>query len=169
MEQVTVCESGQVIAFSYEEIMKYHGTGFPGGTDYALKVMQRVFPLLDGGKAPERREIVIETAFMGKGGRDAFEMVTRCLTDGRYHADPDISEARSAVESPDGHYFFRFHYRGKTVTALLKPEFGHEEFNRISRKAEKTPEDLCTLASMRLDLAERVLSAAPETVYEIVP
>ena len=32
------------------------------------------------GEAPGRREIVVRTAFTGLGGRDALEMVTRCLT-----------------------------------------------------------------------------------------
>ena len=169
MERIEVRENDQAFSISYEEIMKYHGTGFPGGVAYALKVMQRVFPLLDGGRPPERREIDIETAFTGKGGRDAFEMVTRCVTDGRYHVDPAMPEARGAVESPDGYYYFRFRYRGKTVTGTLLPAFGHEEFNRISRKTEKTPQDIQTLAKMRLDLAKRIMKASPEEAYEIVP
>ena len=167
MEHITVRENGKTIRISYEEIMKYHGVGYPGGAAYALKVMQRVFPLLDGGQPPERRELVIETAFTGKGGRDAFEMVTRCVSDGRYHVDSDMPEARSAVESPGGHYYFRFRYRDKSIAAKLLPEFGHEEFNCISAKTEKTPEDLQTLTRMRLELAERVLKAAPEAVYEL--
>jgi hypothetical protein len=168
METINVTENGQELRISYEEIMKYHGTGFPGGAAYALKVMQRVFPLLDGGNPPERREIVVETAFTGQGGRDAFEMVTRCVTDGRYHVDPDIPEAKNEEESPGGHYWFRFLYRGKAIIAVLFPEFGHKEFNDLSRKPEKTPEDIKTLAKMRLELAERVLHAAPENVYRII-
>ena len=168
MEAITVKENGTIITISYEEIMKYHGTGFPGGAAYALKVMQRVFPLLDDGQPPERREIVISTAFMGKGGRDAFEMVTRCVSDGRYHADPELPEAQNAEESPGGHYYFRFRYREKVIAAELLPEFGHEEFNRISAKTDKTREDIDTLARMRLELAERVLRSSPEAVYKLL-
>ena len=168
MESITVRENGSSITISYVEIMKYHGTGYPGGAAYALKVMQRVFPLLDDGQPPERRDIFIDTAFMGKGGRDAFEMVTRCVSDGRYNADPELPEAQNAEESPGGHYYFRFRYREKVVAAELMPEFGHEEFNRISAKAKKTPEEIRKLATMRLELAERVLKASPEAVYKLL-
>ena len=167
MEQITVKEKGKELHYSYEDIMNYHGVGFPAGVAYAFQAMRRAFPLLADGEAPERREIVVRTAFTGLGGRDAFEMVTRCVSDGRYHVDSDMPEARSAVESPGGHYFFRFRYRDKSIAAKLLPEFGHEEFNRISAKTEKTPEDLQTLARMRLELAERVLKATPEAVYEL--
>ena len=47
----------------------------------------------DDGKLLERREIELVTAFPGPGGRDAFEMVTRCVTDGRIHVDKDLPEA----------------------------------------------------------------------------
>jgi hypothetical protein len=38
--------------------------------------------------AVERREITLDTAFRGPGGRDAFEMVTRGVTEDRYVIDP---------------------------------------------------------------------------------
>lgn len=167
MDCIEIRENGELIRISYGEIMKYHGTGYPGGAAYALKVMQFVFPMLEGGQAPERREISIETAFTGKGGKDAFEMVTRCVTDGRYLVDPALPEAQSAEESPDGHYFFRFRYHGKNISAVLLPEYGHAEFNRISRKTEKAPEDYKILAEMRLALARRVLDAPPDAVYRL--
>lgn len=168
MESISVCENGQLISISYEEIMKYHGSGFPGGAAYALKAMQRVFPLLDGGKPLERREVFIETAFTGQGGRDAFEMVTRCVTDGRYSVDPTMPEAQGCEESPGGYYYFRFRYRQMAVSIVLRSAYGHEEFNRLSRKGEKSPEDLRQLAEMRQALAENVLDAPPEEVYDIV-
>jgi hypothetical protein len=168
MESISVCENGQLISISYEEIMKYHGSGFPGGAAYALKAMQRVFPLLDGGRPPERREISIETAFTGQGGRDAFEMVTRCVTDGRYSVDPTMPEAQDCEESPGGYYYFRFRYRQKTVVAVLRPAYGHEEFNHLSRKEGKTPEDLRRLAEMRIALAANVLASPPEEVYDVL-
>ena len=168
METINVKEKGSIITISYEEIMKYHGTEFPAGAAFALKAMQRVFPLLDDGQPPERREIVIDTAFTGNGGRDAFEMVTRCVTDERYHVDSELPEAHDAVKSPSGHYYFRFQYRGKVIAAELLPGLGHEELNRISAKADKTPEDIRKLAEMRLELADRILKAAPESVYKVL-
>ena len=56
--------------------------------------------MLNNGKLLERREIELVTAFPGPGGRDAFEMVTRCVTDGRLHVDKDLPEAAGIMESP---------------------------------------------------------------------
>lgn len=81
MEKIIVLEKGQKLEFSFEDLLKYHGVGYPGGVAHAFQVMQRAFPQLDDGKLLERREIELVTAFPGPGGLDAFEMVTRCVTD----------------------------------------------------------------------------------------
>ena len=59
------------------------------------------------------REIAIRTAFRGPGARDAFEMVTRCVSEGRYTVD-------AALERPERgetlmRYVFVFGYRGTSV------------------------------------------------------
>ena len=113
MEKIIVLEKGQKLEFSFEDLLKYHGVGYPGGVAHAFQVMQRAFPQLDDGKLLERREIELVTAFPGPGGLDAFEMVTRCVTGGRIHVDKDLPEAAGILESPHGRYYFRFSYRGK--------------------------------------------------------
>ena len=70
MEKITVLEKGQKLEFSFEDLLKYHGVGYPGGVAHAFQVMQRAFPQLDDGKLLERREIELVTAFPGPGGRD---------------------------------------------------------------------------------------------------
>ena len=102
MEKITVLEKRKKLEFSFEDLLKYHGVGYPGGVAHAFQVMQRAFPQLDDGKLLERREIELVTAFPGPGGRDAFEMVTRCVTDGRIHVDKDLPEAAGILESPHG-------------------------------------------------------------------
>ena len=100
MEKIIVLEKGQKLEFSFEDLLKYHGVGYPGGVAHAFQVMQRAFPQLDDGKLLERREIELVTAFPGPGGLDAFEMVTRCVTGGRIHVDKDLPEAAGILESP---------------------------------------------------------------------
>ena len=106
MEKIIVLEKGQKLEFSFEDLLKYHGVGYPGGVAHAFQVMQRAFPQLDDGKLLERREIELVTAFPGPGGLDAFEMVTRCVTGGRIHVDKDLPEAAGILESPHGRYYF---------------------------------------------------------------
>ena len=85
-----VLEGGKELTYTFADITKFHGFGFPGGVAHGLKVMERALPLLDGGRPLERREISVRTAFRGPGGRDAFEMVTRCVTENRFVVDETL-------------------------------------------------------------------------------
>ena len=91
-------------------------------------------PLLSDKTPLERREISLVTAFGGPGGRDAFEMVTRCVTDGRLHVDKNLPEAADALESPGGRYYFRFTYRGRSVEITIRPGHVRDELDRKSTR-----------------------------------
>ncbi len=144
--------------------MRYHGYGFPGGVAHAFKVMRRAFPLLSPDGPPERPEIAIRTAFRGPGARDAFEMVTRRLTEGRYTVDP-------ALERPErgdilARYVFELSYRGKTVTLQLRDGHVREEFITLGRKADRTPAEEERLAWLKQEMADRLLALPAEEIYE---
>ena len=49
MESIEVLEEGKLLSFRFDEMLNYHGPGFPGGVAHGFKVMQRAFPLLDDG------------------------------------------------------------------------------------------------------------------------
>lgn len=89
-DTISYLENGHEFTVHFDELLKYHGAGYPGGVVHGLKVMQRAWPLLDNGRLPERREIRCVTAFGGPGGRDAIEFVTRGLTEGRYIVDNSV-------------------------------------------------------------------------------
>ena len=116
----------------------------------------------------ERREIELVTAFPGPGGRDAFELVTRCVSDGRIHVDKDMPEAKEVLESPHGRYYFRFSYRGKTVVVTIRPGFVRQDFIDMARKENRTEAEEEILARMKRDMADRLLKAGPEEVYDAV-
>lgn len=65
MEKITVLEKGQKLEFSFEDLLKYHGVGYPGGVAHAFQVMQRAFPQLDVGKLLERREVELVLRISG--------------------------------------------------------------------------------------------------------
>ena len=87
VETIAVQELGRTITFSFDDMMRYHGPGSPGGVAVAFKAMQRAFAVLSPDEPPQRRSIVVRTAFRGPGGRDGFEAVTRAVTDGRFTVD----------------------------------------------------------------------------------
>lgn len=60
---IEVVDRGRRITFSFEDVLKYHGPGSPGGAAHAFKVLERALPVLDPRAPCERREIHVDTAF----------------------------------------------------------------------------------------------------------
>ncbi|MDQ3761210.1 MAG: hypothetical protein M3460_05780 [Actinomycetota bacterium] len=145
--------------------MRYHGPGSPGGVAHAFKVMERVLPLLAPGGLPERREIEVETAFAGPGARDAFEMVTRAVTEGRYVVDDAL--ARPELGRTRERFVFRLGYRGRSVTVALREGYVGEEFLALARMEERTGEEESRLTVLKREMAELLLASPATEVYDV--
>lgn len=164
MDSITVAENGAPITITFEDLLKYHGKGFPGGVVHALKAMQAAFPLF-GDEMVERREISIETAFSGPGGRDAMEMITRVVTGERLTVDRSLGGVNVIDEHP-GPYLWRFTYRGKTVEAVIRPGHVREEFVRLGATAGRTEAQEERLTELKAEMANRLLPLDPREVYD---
>jgi hypothetical protein len=165
MANLDIQDHGQAISISFEDLLKYHGKNYVGGVAHGFKVMERAFPLLSPGQPPERYEIRIATAFPGPGARDAFEMVTRAVTGGRYHVDADLADS-SIIRSPQGQYFFRLEYRGVSVDLSLRNGLVKEEFIQLARKGASTPAEEERLAWLKQDMADRLMNLPAAQVYD---
>ncbi len=167
---IEVLDGGELLRIAFEDMVKYHGRGSIGGLAHGFKVMERGFPFLAGGDALERREVYVETAFDGPGSRDAFEMVTRAVTGGRYLADVSLTgPGPPAPEAPQGRFFFRLRYRGRSVDLALRPGHVDEEFIELVRRGPQSPEEHAYLARLKQDMADRLMSLAGEEVYDARP
>ncbi|TDX82213.1 hypothetical protein EDE05_109142 [Neorhizobium sp. R1-B] len=163
--EITVLDNGHPISFTFDSINAYHGGGFPGGVAHALKAMQAAFPLLSDTPL-ERREVLIVTAFSGPGGRDALEMVTRALTEGRLTIDKSIG-GKDIISDPPGPYVFRFSYRGRTAEAVIKPGHVKEEFVTLGAKRDKTPDEIARHEELKAEMAYRLLPIPAHEVYGV--
>jgi hypothetical protein len=161
---IALLDGGRPVAFSFDDMLRYHGHEAPGGVAHAYKVLERALPLLGDGP-PERRSITVRTAFGGPGARDAFELATRAVTDGRYDVDPALArpERGLALER----FVFRLGHRDRAVTLLLRTGFVSEEFLRLSRRDDRGPGEERLLARWKLEMAERVMAAAAGDVYDV--
>ena len=162
---IEVRERGRTIAFSFEDMMKYHGPGSPGGVAHAYKVMERAFPLLAPAGPPQRREIAVRTAFGGPGARDGFEAVTRAVTGDRYEVD-------AALERPQRgrlleRFVFEVGYGERRVTLLLRDGYVTHEFLDLARKEGRSDEEEAQLDVLKADVAQRVMAAAAADVYDV--
>ncbi len=163
MSALEVVEKGRALSFSFEDLMRYHGPGSPGGVAHAYKVMERAFALLAADGPLERREITVATAFGGPGARDGFELVTRAVTGERYVLDPEL--ARSERGTTLERFVFRVGYRGRSVTLAVREGFVTDEFIALARK-ERDAEEEARLDLLKQEMAERVMSGPAAAVYD---
>lgn len=160
-----VRENGKDLHYSIDDITRFHGFGYPGGVAHGFKVMQRALPLLDDGNPPERREISIRTAFRGPGARDAFEMVTRSLTEERYVVDATLEEPERGETLM--RYVFEISYHGKTVKLHIRDGHVRDEFIALGKKPDRSPAEEARLMELKHEMAERLLATPADEIYEL--
>ena len=152
------------LAFSFDDLMRYHGAGSPGGVAHAYKVLERALPLLEPGGPPQRREIAVATAFGGPGARDGFELVLRAVTGGRYDVDPAL--ARPERGRTRERFVFHLAYRGRAVALGVREGFVTDEFLTLARAEDPSEEQATRLEALKREMAERVMGAGAPSVYE---
>jgi hypothetical protein len=164
-ETILVEERGQLLEFSYTDMLCYAGPYSPAGVANAFKLMQRAFAALSPNRPPQRRSILIRTAFQGPGARDGFEAVTRAVTDGRYTVD--LALARPDRGRLLQSFVFQVTIAGRTVTLLLRKGFVTAEFINLASKSDRDQAEEAHLDQLKLDLAQRLLDAPAEDVYDV--
>ena len=159
-----VAERGRVLRFTFEDLLRYHGPGSPGGVAHAYKVLERALPLLEPDGPCERRDLLVTTAFGGPGARDAFELVTRAVTDGRFVVDPALG--RPARGRALERFVFRLAHRERAITVALREGFVSDEFVDLARREGRTAAQERRLDRLKLAMAERVMSRPADEVYD---
>jgi hypothetical protein len=161
-----VRERGQVLEFSFADLLRYAGPYSPGGVAVAFTVMQSAFGLLSANEPPQRRSVVVRTAFQGLGARDGFEMVTRAVTDGRYTVD--LTLARPDRGRLLQSFVFQLGVGNLSATLLLRAGYVTGEFIDLAQKPQRTAGEENRLDELKAQLAERLLDAPVEDVYELL-
>jgi len=163
---LAVRDQGELLHFTLDDLMRYHGPGFPGGVAHGFVAMLRAWPLLAADERPERREVRLDTAFPGPGARDAVELVTRAVTEGRYVVDPALGRPDRGTTLE--RYVFRFGHRDRSVRVEIRAGFVTDEFIALSRKPGRAPDEDAHLTVLKQEMADRLLGVPPEDVYDIV-
>jgi hypothetical protein len=164
-DTIAVLDGGQRLDFSFQDLMRYHGPGSPGGVAHAFKVMQRAFALLSGDEPPRRRELTVRTAFGGPGARDGFELVTRAVTQERFVVDRALARPERGRELE--RFVFEIGYRDESVTLLLRDGFVSPEFIDLARADSRTAEQSARLDELKAQMAERIIGSDAAEVYDV--
>ncbi|EID16585.1 hypothetical protein [Mycobacterium xenopi] len=165
-EKLRVQERRQVLEFTFADMLRYAGPYSPAGVANAFKVMQYAFDLLSPTEPPQRRCVVVRTAFQGPGARDGFELVTRAVTDGRYTVDLDLTRPECGRLRQS--FVFAVHLGDRSATLLLRDGFVTEEFIDLAGKPDRDVAEETRLDELKADLAGRLLAVPADCVYEVV-
>lgn len=160
-----VLDQGRLLAFSFDDLLKYHGPGSAGGVAQAFKIMERGLGVLGPGSPCERREIHIRTAFGGPGARDAFELVTRAVTGDRYVVDGSLARPERGFAAE--RFVFELTYRDRCVTLVVRDGIVPDEFIRLARTEGKTDEQKARFAQLKLEMVEQVMPMPADEVYDV--
>ena len=164
-ETIVVQERGRHIAFTFDDVMRYHGVHSPAGVAVAFKAMQRAFAVLAPGEPPARREVMVRTAFRGPGARDCFEAVTRAVSDHRYTVDRAMVRAGRGRLLED--FVFEMTICERSVTVLLRDGFVTAEFIDLARTEKRTGEEEKRLDELKLRLARHVIETPADGVFDV--
>ena len=165
MTHIEVSEQGQTTAFSFEDMMKYHGPGSPGGVAMSFKVLERAFGVLSPDGPPQRREIAVRTSFGGPGARDGVEAVTRAVTGDRYTHDPTLTRPELGRERE--RFVFVVTYGDRSVTLVLRDGYVTPEFIDLARAEGRTEQQNERFTAVKAELAEHVMGSAAADVYDV--
>jgi hypothetical protein len=160
-----VVERGTLLTFTFDDLMRYHGPGSPGGVAVAFKVLELGLPLLAAGAPPERRSIAIRTAFAGPGARDGFECVTRAVTGDRYVVDAALNRPERGAML--GRFVFELGAPAPVATLLLRDGFLDKEFVDLLGVAQRSAEQEARLDVLKRELAQRVMTPPAADVFDI--
>jgi hypothetical protein len=165
LQSLQVEDGGTTIAFTFDDMMRYHGPHSPAGVAMAFKVLQRAFGELSPGVDPPRRSVVVRTAFRGPGARDGFEAVTRGVSEGRYTVDRSLLRADRGRLLED--FVFEVAIGDRAATLVLRDGFVTDEFIDLARTENRTAEQERRLAELKAGLAGLVMSAGAADVFDL--
>lgn len=160
-----VLDEGRRLAFTFDDLMKYHGGGSPGGVAQAFKILERALPLLSPAGPPERREIHLQTPFPGPGARDGFEMVTRAVTEDHYVLDPGL--VRPELGRNREQFVFQLSYRDRSVTLLIRAGLVRDDFIELLGKDGRTPDEDAHFETLKQDFADRLMAGSAADAYDV--
>ena len=167
---ITVLDNGRPITFTIRNVLDYHGYDAVGGSVLGFRLLQRALAILSPEGLPERRELHLFTNFPGLGARDAFELVCRVVTGGRFTLDKDFVDPRTP-EGVTGGVYFRFSYGDRVVE--LAPIEGQPSprFIAAGRASKKPDADEAVFhewKTVKYELANLLLGADASSVIRVL-
>lgn len=161
MTTVTVLAEEGPVTIGFDDLVRYHGHAALAMLALTFRAQEAVFRDLLGGTPPARAAISVTSGHPGPGVRDAFEMITRCVTRGAYTVDRSLPGPRLNPKA-DVVYAFEMTIAGagSRHIAVREGVLPQEFFDLVS--ITKNEAQLARFSEIKREIAEKVL-AAPDS------
>ena len=167
---VTVKDAFGTYSVGYGDVVKYHGRRFIAGAAIGFQCLSLAFSELSPGDPAERSKIRFFSGMTGLGVRDAVEMITRCVSSGRYAADTEVVRNDSAPSTPgSGRFYYEVFYGTRMMRLRLKQGLVPEEFAPLALKDGAgiiTADELRRLQEIKEGIAAHVIGNDPRDIFD---
>ena len=167
---ITVKDAFGTYCVGYEDVVKYHGRRYIAGVAIGFQCLKLAFSELSQGAPVERAMVRFFSGMDGLGVLDAVEMVTRCVTSGRYAADTEVVEEDTAPCTPGtGRFYYEVFYGTRMVRLRLKHGLVPDEFTPLSlmdASGSITPDELRRLQEIKEGIAAYVMEHDPKEIFD---
>lgn len=165
--KILVKDNEEIKAIHYESLKEYHQD-----TNYAMlaitfKGLQGAFEILKD--IPNRKNIKILSAHSGSGVRDAFEFVTRVVSNNNFTLDCTLPYANYNPHKQMG-YYFEVSDGTRTVKLTLKENILQSKFFEFFSKSQKqtlTKEDIKEFNDLKKLIEKDALEKSPNEIFEL--
>jgi RimJ/RimL family protein N-acetyltransferase len=159
-----LADGDRSLVFTFDDLLRFHGGGSPGGVAIAFKALERALALLSPDAPAQRSDISVRTAFGGPGARDAFECALRAVSGGRYVVEPGLARPELGVARE--RFVFVLEAAGRSVTLVLREGIVDAEMLELARAPSPSADDERRLETLKDELADRALSLPAEAVFD---
>ena len=171
---IQVRDQQDILSFSFDDLVKYHGRFNIGGVAMAFRVLKEGFARLSPAAAPERRQISFKSGLgeKGTGVIDAVELVTRAKTRDKLTLEQSWLAGNPGPATPDsrGKYYFELSIDGNQLGFELKADLIPTEFIELINKLHSktiTEAEQKRLRQIKEHLAATILAAPFTDLFKI--
>jgi len=131
-----IADGDRILRFNYAQALDFHQGNSYWGCALAFRMLQRAAPLLSQKRLWDRNRLHVVSGHPGPGVRDTLELVTGCVSDGRFSLEGGPREARCV-----GDMVYRWRLSDATTELSLQLADGivDPRFLQLLDKIDKTP------------------------------
>ncbi|HSV68185.1 MAG TPA: hypothetical protein VLJ59_20145 [Mycobacteriales bacterium] len=169
MTELTVLAEEGPITLGFPDLVRYHGHAALAMLAVTFRAQEAAFGRLCPDGPPRRDAIEVRSGHPGPGVRDAFEMVTRCVTRRVYTVDPELPGPRYNPRGPAVYAFeITVAGRGSQHVAVRPGVLPDEFFDYLAAGAggNASAEVKLEFAALRRRIADVVLVTDLDQLFE---